>query len=236
MPPTRSSRFHGSAPPNMLGGNSMFSHASGVTINGGTFNINPQQPPPVILSPPNSPSWGGDHDLAGYIVHLEARLAALEAVVDLNHRNPSMEDIPNAYNQPEYGDHVWSTEFTSRNMAAMDHRDVVDVSGDWSGHTASDASYRCSCSGCSFDSRLPERSVFETGDTPGDMRDAGATGVERLQAGPAAVFGTSQALMMPKPVGHRPEPSNIERPSVEISVAPHSLDASEVSGSAASNN
>ncbi|KAJ6474726.1 hypothetical protein DFH09DRAFT_1109447 [Mycena vulgaris] len=182
----------------MLGGNSMFSHASGFTINGGTFNFNPQQPPPVILSPPcgpqNSPAWGGGPDWAGYIAHLEARLAALEAVVDLNpvdshgsQRNQSMENIPNPYDQPECGDHGWPTKFSSRGMAAMDHRDVVDVSGDWSGHTDSDASDRFGCSGCSFDSRLPERSVFETGGAPakrGDMRDAGATGVERLQPDP----------------------------------------------------
>ncbi|KAJ6561375.1 hypothetical protein DFH09DRAFT_1364372 [Mycena vulgaris] len=219
----------------MLEGTSMFSHASGFTINGGTFNINAQQPPPVILSPPNSPSWSGGPDWAGYIAHLEARLAALEAVVDLNPRNQSMEDIPNRDNQPEYGDPLWSTEFGSRDMDAMDHRDVADVSGDWSGHNTSDASYSCSCSGCSFDSRLPERSVCQTEDIPEDMRDDGATGVERLQPEPTAVSGTSQALMLPEPVGHRPEPSNVERTSVELSVAPHSLDASEVSGSAASN-
>ncbi|KAJ6474736.1 hypothetical protein DFH09DRAFT_461068 [Mycena vulgaris] len=230
-----SPRFHGSAPPNMLEGTSMFSHASGFTINGGTFNINLQQPPSVIFSSPNSLSWGGGPDWAGYIAHLEARLAALEAVVDLNPRNPSMEDIPNPYNQPEYGDHVWSTEFSSRDMAAMDRRDVVDVSGDRSGHTASDVSYSCSCSGCSFDSRLPERSMFQTEDIPGHMCDAGTTGVERLWPGPAAVSATSQALTMPKPVGHQPDPSNVERPSVELSVAPHSLDAAEVSWSAASN-
>ncbi|KAJ6474717.1 hypothetical protein DFH09DRAFT_1343056 [Mycena vulgaris] len=235
MPPPRSSRFHGSAPPNMLEGNSMFSHASGFTINGGIFNINPQQAPPVILSPPNSPLWSGGPDWAGYIAHLKARLAALEAVVDLNPRNQSMEDIPNPDNQAEYRDHVWSTGFSSRDMDAMDRGDVVGVSGDWAGHTASDASYGCSCSRCSSDSPLPERSVCQTEDIPGDMRDAGATGVERLQAGPAAVSGTSTALMMPKPVGHRPEPSNVERTSVELSVAPHSIDASEVLRSAASN-
>ncbi|KAJ6469082.1 hypothetical protein DFH09DRAFT_1479461 [Mycena vulgaris] len=235
MPPLRSSYVHGSAPPNMLEENSMFSHASGFTINGGTFNISSQQPPPVILSPPNSPSWRGGPDWAGYIAHLEARLAALEAVVDLNPRNPSMEDIPNPDNQPEYGDQVWSAEFNSRDMDAMDRRDAVDVIGDQSGHTASDASDRCSCSGCSFDSRLPERSVGQTEDIPGDMRDAGATGVERVEPGPAAVSGTSEALMMPEPVGHRPDPSNVERTSVELSGAPHSLDTSEVSVSAASN-
>ncbi|KAJ6491871.1 hypothetical protein DFH09DRAFT_1453136 [Mycena vulgaris] len=229
MPPTRSSRFHGSAPPNMLEGNSIFSHASGFTINGGTFNINLQQPP--SSGPQNSPSWSGGPDWAGYIAHLEARLAALEAVVDLNPRNPSREDIPNPDNQPECGDHVRSTEFGSRDM---DARDVVDVSGDCSGHTTSDAS-SCSCSGCSFDSRLLERSVFQTEDVPEDMRDAGVTGVERLQPGPAAVSGTSQAFTIPKLVEHRPEPSNVERTSVELSVAPHSIDASEVLRSAASN-
>ncbi|KAJ6491864.1 hypothetical protein DFH09DRAFT_1338402 [Mycena vulgaris] len=219
MPPPRSSRFHGSAPPNMLEGNSMFSHASGFTINGGTFNINPQQAPPVILFPPNSPLWSGGPDWAGYIAHLEARLAALEAVVDLNHRNSPVEDIPNHNNQPEYGDHVWSTEFGSRDMDAMDSRDVVDVSGDRSGHTASDASYSCSCSGCSFDSHRPERSVCQTEDISGDMRDT----------------GTAQALMMHEPVVHRPEPSNVKRASVKLSVAHRSLDASEASVSAASN-
>ncbi|KAJ6539770.1 hypothetical protein DFH09DRAFT_1323330 [Mycena vulgaris] len=191
MPPTRSSRFHGSAPPKILEGNSMLSHASGFTINGGTFNINFQQSPSAILSPPNSPSWSGGPDWAGYIAHLEARLAALEAVVDLNPRNPSMEDISNPYNQAEYGDHVRSTEFNSRDMGAMDRGDVVDVSGDWSGHTTSDAGYRSSCGGCSFDSHLPERSVSQTEDVPEDMRDAGATGVERLQPGPAAVSDIS---------------------------------------------
>ncbi|KAJ6491861.1 hypothetical protein DFH09DRAFT_1377186 [Mycena vulgaris] len=237
MPPTRSSRFHGSAPPNMLEGNSIFSHASGFTINGGTFNINPQQPPPVILSPPNSPSWGGGSDWAGYIAHLEARLAALEAVVNLNPRTPAMEDIFNPYNQPEYGDHVRATEFNSRDMDAMDRGDVVtvDVSGDWLGHTTSDASDRCSCSGCSFDSCLPKRSMVQTEDVPEDMRDAGAAGVGRLQPEPAAVSDMSQALTMPKPVGHRPDPLNVERTSVELPVAPHSLTASEVSESAASN-
>ncbi|KAJ6474719.1 hypothetical protein DFH09DRAFT_1343059 [Mycena vulgaris] len=137
MPPTRSSHFHGSPPPNMLEGNSMFSHASGFTISGGTFYINPQQAPPC--GPQNSPAWGGGPDWAGYIAHLEARLAALEAVVDLNPRHPSMEDISNPDNQQQYEDHVWSTEFSSRDMDAMDRRDVVDVSGDWSGHTASGA-------------------------------------------------------------------------------------------------
>ncbi|KAJ6491855.1 hypothetical protein DFH09DRAFT_1338393 [Mycena vulgaris] len=234
MPPPRSSRFNGSAPPNILEGNSMFSHASGFTINGGTFNINFQQSPPGILSPPcgpqNSPSWGGGSDWAGYIAHLEARLAALEA----GESEPSMENIFNPYNQPEYGDHVWSTEFSSRDMDVTDRRDVGDVSGDWSGYTASDAS-SCSCSGCSFDSRRPERSVLQTEDVPEDMRDAGAAGVGRLQPGPATVSDMSRALTMPKPVGHRLEPSNVERSSVELSVAPHSLTASEVSESAASN-
>ncbi|KAJ6469086.1 hypothetical protein DFH09DRAFT_1111298 [Mycena vulgaris] len=193
----------------------MFSHATGFTINGGTFNINFQQSPSAILSPPNSPAWGGGPDWAGYIAHLEARLAALEAVVDLNpvdshrsQRNPSMENIPNPDNQPEYGDHVWSAEFSSRDMDAMDRRDVVDFCGDWSGHTASDI--------------------------PGDMRDAGATGVERLQAGPAAVSGIPQVLMMPKPVECRPEPSDIERASAELSVASHSP-AAFVARSATSN-
>ncbi|KAJ6561371.1 hypothetical protein DFH09DRAFT_1082848 [Mycena vulgaris] len=212
MPPTRSSRFHGSAPPNMLEGNSMFSHASGFTINGGTFNINFQQS--AILSPPcgpqNSPSWGGGPDWAGYIAHLEARLAALEAVVNLNpQRNPSMEDIPNPYNQAEYGGHVRATEFNSRDMDAMDRGDVVDVSGDWLGHT--------------------------TSDIPGERHDAGATGVERVEPRPAAISGTTQALTMPRPLGHSTETSNVERTSVELSVAPHSLNASEVSESAASN-
>ncbi|KAJ6491849.1 hypothetical protein DFH09DRAFT_1453108 [Mycena vulgaris] len=236
MPPTRSSRFHGSAPPNMLEVNSMFSHASGFTINGGTFNINPPQAPPLILSPANSPSWAGGPDWAGYIAHLEARLAALEAVVNLNPRTPAMENIFNPYNQPEYGDHVWSTEFSSRDMDVTDRRDVGDVSGDWSGHAASDVSYSCSCSGCSFDSRLPERSVCQTEDIPGDMCDAGATRAERLRPGPAAISGTTQALTMPKPVGHGTETSNVKRTSVELSGALHPLDASEVSGSAASNN
>ncbi|KAJ6491873.1 hypothetical protein DFH09DRAFT_1338408 [Mycena vulgaris] len=237
MPPTGCPRFHGSTPPNMLEGNSMFSHASGFTINGCTFNINPQQPPPVILSPPNSPSWGGGSDWAGYIAHLEARLAALEAVVNLNPRAPAMENIFNPYNQPEYGDHVRATEFNSRDMDAMDCGDVVtvDVSGDWLGHTTSDASDRCSCSGCSFDSCLPKRSMVQTEDIPGDMCDAGATGVERVEPRPAAISGTTQALTMPKPVGHRTETSNVKRTSVELSGAPHSLDASEVSVSAASN-
>ncbi|KAJ6469091.1 hypothetical protein DFH09DRAFT_1111303 [Mycena vulgaris] len=204
MPPTRSPRFHGSVPPNMLEENSMFSHASGFTSSGGTFYINPQQAPPVILSPANRPSGGGGPYWAGYIAHLEARLAALEAMVNLNpvdshglQRTPAMENIFDPYNQPEYGDHVWSTEFSSRDMDVTDRRDVGDVSGDWSGHNAS-----------------------------GDVRDARATGVERLQPGPTALSSTSQAFMMPKLVEHRPEPSNFERTSVEPSVAPHSLAAS----------
>ncbi|KAJ6474731.1 hypothetical protein DFH09DRAFT_1472251 [Mycena vulgaris] len=204
MPPTRCPRFHGSAPPSMLEGNSMFSHASGFTINGGTFNINHQQPPPVILSPPNSPSWSGGPDWAGYIAHLEARLAALEAVVNLSpvdshgsQRNQSMEDIPNPDNQPECGDHVRSTEFGSRDM---DARDVVNVSGDCSGIPPQLQLQR-------LQFRLTPPRAFHI---PEDMRDAGATGVERLQPGPAAVSSTSQAFMMPKPVEHRPEPSNVE--------------------------
>ncbi|KAJ6467044.1 hypothetical protein DFH09DRAFT_1295028 [Mycena vulgaris] len=114
-----------STPPNMLGGPSMFSNARTFTINGGTFNINAQQPPP------NRPPWGLGPSWARYIAHLEARLAELEALLDLNTINLSIKDVPNPDNQAEYGDDLWSAEFSS---GEMDRGGVVDVSGDRSGH------------------------------------------------------------------------------------------------------
>ncbi|KAJ6491856.1 hypothetical protein DFH09DRAFT_1338394 [Mycena vulgaris] len=75
MPPARSRRLRGSASPfNAPGGTSMFSRASGFTINGGTFNISASQP----LDPPSL-----QNRLSRYVHHLEGRLAELEDLVDM---------------------------------------------------------------------------------------------------------------------------------------------------------
>ncbi|KAJ6469088.1 hypothetical protein DFH09DRAFT_1111300 [Mycena vulgaris] len=75
MPPTRSRRLRDAPSPfNGPGGKSMFSRASGFTINGGTFNISASQP----LDPPSLPNH-----LSRYVEHLEGRLTELEDLVDM---------------------------------------------------------------------------------------------------------------------------------------------------------
>ncbi|KAJ6467048.1 hypothetical protein DFH09DRAFT_1483716 [Mycena vulgaris] len=70
MPPTRSMPLRASKSPfKAPGRKSMFSRASGFTINGGTFNISASQP----LDSPSLPNR-----LSRYVEHLEARLAELE--------------------------------------------------------------------------------------------------------------------------------------------------------------
>ncbi|KAJ6469093.1 hypothetical protein DFH09DRAFT_1479477 [Mycena vulgaris] len=102
MPPTRSARLRDSAPPfNVPGRKSMFSRARGLTINGGTFNSQPIEPPSL----PNR--------LSRYVEHREARLAELEDLI-----NVSMEKNP--YNQPVYGDETGASELVVASLSAAD--------------------------------------------------------------------------------------------------------------------
>ncbi|KAJ6539825.1 hypothetical protein DFH09DRAFT_1323374 [Mycena vulgaris] len=194
MPPTRSMPLRASKSPfKAPGRKSMFSRASGFTINGGTFNISASQP----LDSPSLPNR-----LSRYVEHLEARLAELEDWVDMttlaelysygsiSQINLSIENDP--HDQPGYGDKTGAP-----GLPCEDRKDRMDYSGSMStissqGTSNSRGSCIAHCHG-GFHSHLPATSMSTIPDNAvaTAVRDAcpicRSSCAERLQAEDTAV-------------------------------------------------
>ncbi|KAJ6491874.1 hypothetical protein DFH09DRAFT_1453141 [Mycena vulgaris] len=152
MPPTRSVRRRSSASSfTAPGRKSMFSHASGFTIDGGTFNISGSQPldPPTL---PNRP-WR-------YVKHLETRVAKLEDLINLSIEN-------NSNDQPAYGDETGAPDLVRESKDAMDHSGSMPAD---SSQGTNNSRGRCRAQGLGgFHSYLPTPSVSIIPDRAGEL-------------------------------------------------------------------